>query len=224
MDSVGVERAGLQKDLDETNTEIRRAKEPLADESFVAKAKPALVEEQRTRLRQLEERRARLEENLKHLEETRPGGLPSTQAGTWSPLLLHQWAPTTADESADLPLTPTFVPGAARPPEHPSAREAASVRLSQEIAQIVLTGQRDKDAVRQLRDCMLHRAADDVSALRLLAAAFDGYGRSSHSPSRPGPESRSSAARRNRNRSKHRLRGHCLRCPRLRPFPTRATA
>jgi valyl-tRNA synthetase len=62
------EMARLQKALDEADREIRRAEGMLANEGFTAKAPPHVVQQQRDRLAEQEERRARLEARLQALE------------------------------------------------------------------------------------------------------------------------------------------------------------
>jgi valyl-tRNA synthetase len=62
------ETARLRKALDETAHEIRRAEGMLANEGFTAKAPPHVVQQQRDRLAEQQERRARLEARLRALE------------------------------------------------------------------------------------------------------------------------------------------------------------
>ena len=135
MDSVVAEREGLRKDLEEVEAEIRRVQERLRDDGFREKAKPALVNEQHALLGQLEQRRVRIEENLAHVEERRPGGLPSAQSGTWSPLVLHEWAqPERHEEDSSPPVAraPLEVP---RPTERPISREIADIVVKNQSRQ-----------------------------------------------------------------------------------------
>jgi len=62
------EVARLQKALEETRQEIRRAQGMLANESFTSKAPAHVVQQQRDRLAEQQERQARLEARLKALE------------------------------------------------------------------------------------------------------------------------------------------------------------
>ena len=62
------EVARLQKALDETRQEIRRAQGMLANESFTSKAPAHVVQQQRDRLEEQQERQARLEARLQALE------------------------------------------------------------------------------------------------------------------------------------------------------------
>jgi hypothetical protein len=174
MDSVEAERAGLKKDLDEVNTEIRRVNERLADVDFIAKAKRQLVEEQRALLNQLTSRRSRLELNLETLESRKPGALPAVQAGTWTPLALHEWnRPPLPVEPVPVSRTPLgTIPVARREPTRQSPEE-----LSRRIGAIVLSNHRGKHGVADLRSCITAAGTDNAPALRLIAAAFDGFGR-----------------------------------------------
>jgi len=63
------EIARLHKALAETDREIQRSASMLANESFASKAPAHVVQQQRDRLAEHEERRARLEARLKALEE-----------------------------------------------------------------------------------------------------------------------------------------------------------
>lgn len=174
MDSVVARRAELQKDLDETNSEIRRSRERLDDEVFVAKSKPHVVDEEWALLRQLEDRRTRIEENLRHVEELRPGGLPSPQSGTWSPLALHEWAPADGIHEEPGPSPTANVTHVEDSRRQTSAPEA----LSKEIAEIIVRAQRPQTSIKQLHRCFKH-AGDHLPTLRLLAAAFTGLGATS---------------------------------------------
>jgi valyl-tRNA synthetase len=62
------EAARLQKALDETRQEIRRAEGMLANESFLARAPAHVVQQQRDRLQEQQERQARLAARLQALE------------------------------------------------------------------------------------------------------------------------------------------------------------
>ncbi|RPI50100.1 MAG: valine--tRNA ligase, partial [Chloroflexi bacterium] len=62
------EAARLQKALDETRQEIRRAQGMLANESFLARAPAHVVQQQRDRLEEQQERQTRLEARLQALE------------------------------------------------------------------------------------------------------------------------------------------------------------
>lgn len=170
MDSVGAERAGLEKDLAEVNSELRAVRERLGDEAFIAKAKPELVEEQRRLLVQLEERRARIELNLAHVEERRPGGIPSSQAGTWSPLVLHEATPV-ATHFLDEPL-----PSSPRTDAPVAKRTRSPEWLSQLIGHLVMENRGDKKTIRELAHAIL-LAGEHIPSLRLLVAALEGYGR-----------------------------------------------
>lgn len=167
MDSVEVERAGLQKDLDEVNSEIRRAREPLDDELFLKKSKPGVVEAQRALVLRLQERRARIEANLALVEKRRPGGLSSPQAGTWSPLVLHERVPNA--EPSEVPRPEAVSRGDVQ-------RSAASSpeSLSQMVTDVVLSQPSPKQALRELRQ-VLEVARDHVPTLRLVEAAFDTF-------------------------------------------------
>jgi valyl-tRNA synthetase len=63
------EIARLQKDLAETEGEIRRAEGMLANEAFVEKAPAQVVQRQRDRLAEQQARQARLEARLQALQE-----------------------------------------------------------------------------------------------------------------------------------------------------------
>jgi valyl-tRNA synthetase len=64
---LGQEVARLRKALADTDQEIRRAEGKLANEAFVSKAPPHVVQQQRDRLTEQQERRARLEARLESL-------------------------------------------------------------------------------------------------------------------------------------------------------------
>jgi valyl-tRNA synthetase len=61
------EMARLKKAIAEAEQEIRRAEGMLANESFTSKAPPDVVQRQRDRLAEQEERRSRLEARLEAL-------------------------------------------------------------------------------------------------------------------------------------------------------------
>jgi valyl-tRNA synthetase len=63
------EIARLQKALAEADREIQRAQGKLSNESFLTKAPPHVVQQQRDRLAEQQERRARLEARLQALED-----------------------------------------------------------------------------------------------------------------------------------------------------------
>ena len=63
------EAARLAKALDETRQEIRRAEGMLANASFLSRAPAQVVQQQRERLAEQQERQARLEARLQALEE-----------------------------------------------------------------------------------------------------------------------------------------------------------
>lgn len=62
------ERARLQKALAEVDRDIQRAEAMLANESFTSKAPPHVVQQQRDRLAEQQERRTRLEQRLQALD------------------------------------------------------------------------------------------------------------------------------------------------------------
>ncbi len=64
---LSIERERLNKELKETAGHIKRTRGKLANESFVAKAPPAVVEKERQRLTELEEKLTALERNLAEL-------------------------------------------------------------------------------------------------------------------------------------------------------------
>jgi valyl-tRNA synthetase len=63
------EMARLQKAIEEASAEVRRAEGMLANEGFLAKAPSHVVQQQRDRLAEQQERRARLEARLQALED-----------------------------------------------------------------------------------------------------------------------------------------------------------
>jgi valyl-tRNA synthetase len=62
--NLDLERQRLRKEIDETRSHADRTAAKLANEGFVASAPPAVVEKERTRLAELREKLAALEENL----------------------------------------------------------------------------------------------------------------------------------------------------------------
>ncbi len=62
------ETARLQKALTEVDRDIQRAEAMLANESFTSKAPPHVVQQQRDRLAEQQERRTRLEQRLQALD------------------------------------------------------------------------------------------------------------------------------------------------------------
>lgn len=164
MDSVAAERARLQRDLDEVSAELRHVREKLSELAYVEKVKPAYVHEQEALARQLDERRARIEENLARVEERRPGSLPSLQSGTWRPLELFEpvhRGPAEPLPSAEHPWTPPTPSPRASPADTP-------VALSAEITQMIL--QRPRKLASRFAGLMW-RAGDDVPTLRIIEAA-----------------------------------------------------
>jgi valyl-tRNA synthetase len=61
---LSIERQRLEKELKETAGHIKRVRGKLSNEGFVAKAPPAVVEKERERLAELEDKLAALERNL----------------------------------------------------------------------------------------------------------------------------------------------------------------
>ena len=67
MVDLDAERARLAKEIAEARAEAERAGQRLANPAYVAKAPAAVVEKDRTRLAELSDRLARLEERLRGL-------------------------------------------------------------------------------------------------------------------------------------------------------------
>ena len=165
MGSVEAERAALEKDLEEVRSELWQVRERLSDDGFLSKAKPELIAQQQTLQRQLIEREGHIEANLKRVEERSAGGLPSSQAGTWSPLFLHERAPV-EEEVDDPPLPAQRV--------EPLKDNPHSIDwVAHVIGRIVTSGKTRKRAVRDLRNC-IEPAGDHVPTLTLIAAALEG--------------------------------------------------
>jgi valyl-tRNA synthetase len=61
------ERARLTKDLDKAKSEAERIEKKLANPQFVSRADPAVIEEQRTKLAEFEQQKAKLTQALERL-------------------------------------------------------------------------------------------------------------------------------------------------------------
>jgi valyl-tRNA synthetase len=64
---IAAEQARLEKDVAKEDIEIEKIDKKLSNEQFVAKAKPEVIEEQHSRRKEAEDRRARLKTALRRL-------------------------------------------------------------------------------------------------------------------------------------------------------------
>jgi valyl-tRNA synthetase len=64
---IAKERARLTKDLDKTKSEAERIEKKLANPQFVSRADPEVIEEQRTKLSEFEQAKAKLAQALERL-------------------------------------------------------------------------------------------------------------------------------------------------------------
>ena len=64
---LDVERKRLAKDRDETAAAMQRLEAKLANQGFIAKAKPEVIEAERARMSELKDKLAAIERNLAEL-------------------------------------------------------------------------------------------------------------------------------------------------------------
>jgi valyl-tRNA synthetase len=124
---LGEERARLQKELARLQTDVAGLRRKLDNPSFVARAPAEVVEKDRARVAELEQRRAKVQENLNRIK---PEGTMSEK----TPEEMFQSTPPTTPSSGmfGIPSEPAPAPpapmAAAPAPRKPAAKKKAAAK------------------------------------------------------------------------------------------------